>query len=122
MSEVSTHVLDTSRGVPAEGVAVRLERQGAAGTWQDFGTEVTGARWDDAARCWCVAVRIRHGDGSTTDDELVAHHLVAAIGPFGRAKLPRIDGADSFRGDIFHTTRWPTGMRAEAEFVMPTMG
>jgi 5-hydroxyisourate hydrolase len=43
MSEVSTHVLDTSRGVPAAGVAVRLERQGSAGSWQDFGTDITGA-------------------------------------------------------------------------------
>jgi 5-hydroxyisourate hydrolase len=43
MSEVSTHVLDTVRGRPAEGVAVRLERQGAAGSWQEFGTDVTGA-------------------------------------------------------------------------------
>lgn len=41
MSEVSTHVLDTARGKPAAGVAVRLERQGAAGTWQEFGTDVT---------------------------------------------------------------------------------
>jgi 5-hydroxyisourate hydrolase len=31
MSSVTTHVLDTSRGVPAEGVAVALERYGADG-------------------------------------------------------------------------------------------
>jgi 4-hydroxyacetophenone monooxygenase len=75
-----------------------------------FGTEVTGARWDDEARCWNVSLRIRNADGSTTDDEVVADDLVAAIGPFGRAKLPDIDGATSFRGDIFHTTRWPVGL------------
>ena len=75
-----------------------------------FGTEVTGARWDEAARCWRVALRVRNTDGSTSDDHLVAHHLVAAIGPFGRAKLPQIDGLDTFRGDVFHTTRWPDGL------------
>lgn len=75
-----------------------------------FGTEVTGARWDDTQRCWRVAVQTRRPDGSTADDEIVAHHLVSAIGPFGRAKLPDIDGAESFRGDIFHTTRWPVGL------------
>jgi len=42
MSSVSTHVLDTSRGVPAAGIAVRLEREGgdellASGTTDDDG-------------------------------------------------------------------------------------
>lgn len=75
-----------------------------------FGTEVVGARWDDDGRCWRVALRVRAADGSTSTDEIVAHDLVAAIGPFGRAKLPDIEGASSFRGDIFHTTRWPVGL------------
>jgi 5-hydroxyisourate hydrolase len=33
MSGISTHVLDTSRGLAAQGVAVTLERQEAAGGW-----------------------------------------------------------------------------------------
>jgi 4-hydroxyacetophenone monooxygenase len=75
-----------------------------------FGTEVTGARWDDDAHCWHVSVRVRGVDGSTSDETIVANDLIAAIGPFGRAKVPDIDGADVFRGDIFHTARWPTGL------------
>jgi len=75
-----------------------------------FGTEVVGARWDDDDRCWRVAVRVHGPDGPPVDDEIVAHHVVSAIGPFGRAKLPDIDGAESFRGDVFHTTRWPAGL------------
>lgn len=33
MSGITTHVLDTSRGVPAEGVPVRLERRQDDGWW-----------------------------------------------------------------------------------------
>ncbi|MFP5489306.1 MAG: flavin-containing monooxygenase, partial [Acidimicrobiia bacterium] len=75
-----------------------------------FGTEVTGARWDESQRRWRVAVRVRRPDGTTPEDEIVADDLIAAIGPFGRAKVPDIDGAESFRGEIFHTTRWPVGL------------
>lgn len=42
MSGITTHVLDTSRGRPAEGVAVRLERGGEAG-WAPAGAGRTGA-------------------------------------------------------------------------------
>lgn len=75
-----------------------------------FGTEVVGARWDDEARCWQVSLRVHHGDGTTSDDRMVANDLITAIGPFGRAKLPDIDGAESFGGEIFHTSRWPVGL------------
>ena len=40
MSGITTHVLDTSRGRPASGVAVRLEVE-AAGGWQQVGDGVT---------------------------------------------------------------------------------
>jgi 5-hydroxyisourate hydrolase len=40
MSGISTHVLDTSRGCPAEGVAVRLERRDGDG-WRALGTSRT---------------------------------------------------------------------------------
>jgi 5-hydroxyisourate hydrolase len=33
MNRISTHILDTSRGKPASGVPVRLEKQEAAGNW-----------------------------------------------------------------------------------------
>ena len=34
MSAITTHVLDVSRGKPAEGVPVELERRGADGAWK----------------------------------------------------------------------------------------
>lgn len=43
MSGISTHVLDTSRGIAAPGVAVTLERQGATGDWTNLATAKTDA-------------------------------------------------------------------------------
>ena len=41
MSAITTHVLDTSRGRPAEGVPVTLEVQSAEGGWKPIGKGVT---------------------------------------------------------------------------------
>lgn len=41
MSAITTHILDTSRGGPAEGVAVRLELESADGSWKQIGAGLT---------------------------------------------------------------------------------
>lgn len=43
MSGITTHVLDTSRGRPAAGVVVALERGDGAGGWVTVGRTVTDA-------------------------------------------------------------------------------
>lgn len=43
MSGISTHVLDTSRGLPAAGVHVSLERADGHGTWTLVGSGETDA-------------------------------------------------------------------------------
>ena len=43
MSAITTHVLDTGRGVPAAGVPVLLEMQDGANTWQPIGRGITDA-------------------------------------------------------------------------------
>jgi 5-hydroxyisourate hydrolase len=42
MSGISTHVLDTARGCPAEGIGVLLEQRAATG-WQQTGNGTTDA-------------------------------------------------------------------------------
>jgi 5-hydroxyisourate hydrolase len=46
MSKITTHVLDTVRGKPTAGVAVRLERQDRSG-WQEVASSAT----DGDGRC-----------------------------------------------------------------------
>jgi 5-hydroxyisourate hydrolase len=41
MSAITTHVLDLSRGLPARGVTVHLQMQGADGGWDSLGMGVT---------------------------------------------------------------------------------
>ena len=47
MSGISTHVLDTARGTPADNVPVRLERQETPDNWRLLGE----ARTDGNGRC-----------------------------------------------------------------------
>ena len=47
MARISTHVLDTSRGMPANDVPVSLERRQDSGGWQTL----TSARTDADGRC-----------------------------------------------------------------------
>ena len=41
MSAITTHVLDTSRGLPAAGIRVKLDVQFAGGAWQPLGRGLT---------------------------------------------------------------------------------
>ena len=43
MSAITTHVLDTSLGRPAAGVAARLDKHSGAGAWVEVGRGVTDA-------------------------------------------------------------------------------
>ncbi|MFC5185791.1 flavin-containing monooxygenase [Actinomadura harenae] len=66
-----------------------------------FGTEVTGAEWDEAESAWRV---------STSSGVVAARVLVSACGQLNRAVLPEIEGRDSFAGAAFHSSRWDHGV------------
>jgi cation diffusion facilitator CzcD-associated flavoprotein CzcO len=63
-----------------------------------FNTTVEGARWDDEAQLWQVAL----AGGETLD----AQFLVAATGFLSQPRLPDIPGIDTFAGRIIHTADW----------------
>jgi cation diffusion facilitator CzcD-associated flavoprotein CzcO len=74
-----------------------------------FGTEVTGARWDERSGCW----RVRTAPG----DELTADVLVPAVGQLGRPAVPVLPGADRFAGPALHTARWDPALPVEGRRV-----
>ena len=41
MNQITTHVLDTSQGKPAEGISIRLQRPKATDQWEDICTGIT---------------------------------------------------------------------------------
>ncbi|TPX32115.1 hypothetical protein SmJEL517_g04687 [Synchytrium microbalum] len=63
-----------------------------------FQTEVTEVRWDDNESVYTVS--------TNRGDKMKARNVVMAAGPLHRAKLPGIQGIDSFKGHTFHTSRW----------------
>ena len=64
-----------------------------------FGSRVTSAIYNEDARSW----RITLEDGAA----FTCRFLVTAIGPLSTPTLPRVEGRDSFKGQSFHTARWP---------------
>ena len=63
-----------------------------------FNTTVEGARWDDDARVWRVAL----AGGET----LTSQFLIAATGFLCQPCTPDIPGIDTFAGRIIHTAAW----------------
>ncbi|MGW0584036.1 flavin-containing monooxygenase, partial [Streptomyces sp. NPDC002920] len=63
-----------------------------------FQTLATELRWDEGESEWIVA--------TDRGDLMRARHVVVASGTLSQPKLPGIPGIDTFRGHVFHTSRW----------------
>ena len=77
-----------------------------------FGSALTGAAWDEAGQCWTATVRTARGA-----EELRCKVLVSATGHFERPAVPRIKGADDFKGPLFHTACWRDDVSLEGKRV-----
>jgi cation diffusion facilitator CzcD-associated flavoprotein CzcO/acetyl esterase/lipase len=64
-----------------------------------FSTRVVSADWDDAASLW----RITTGTG----EQISCRYYVMATGCLSMPKIPDIEGADRFKGEVYFTSRWP---------------
>ena len=63
-----------------------------------FGNGAVGARWDEEASTWRVALE----SGETLEADVV----VSAVGMFNELAWPDIEGIDDFEGPSFHSIRW----------------
>ena len=64
-----------------------------------FESRVAAAIYDDENHCWDLALE----DGS----QHRSRFLITAIGPLSAPTMPKIEGIESFRGEAYHTARWP---------------
>jgi cyclohexanone monooxygenase len=64
-----------------------------------FDTRVVAAEFRDPESRWTV----RTHDGA----EVSTRFLVMATGCLSSTNLPRLDGLESFAGEVYHTGRWP---------------
>lgn len=63
-----------------------------------FQTDVTTMDWDGDTARWVVC--------TSRADRITARFVVVAGGVLHKAKLPGIDGIETFAGHAFHTSRW----------------
>jgi len=68
-----------------------------------FGTRVTRVDWDEAASAWRVGVAGPDGE----EAEILGSALVSAIGQLSLPAIPKLPGAETFRGRLFHSAEWP---------------
>jgi cation diffusion facilitator CzcD-associated flavoprotein CzcO len=61
-------------------------------------TTVSGMRWNTDASHWEINLEDR--------GPLIADVVVSAVGLFGEARFPDIDGLADFAGTLMHTARW----------------
>jgi 4-hydroxyacetophenone monooxygenase len=66
-----------------------------------YNTEVVEATWDDRKSVWNLVLKT--GDGR---QDLQVNAIISAAGLFNKPNIPDIPGIESFRGKMFHTTRW----------------
>ena len=64
-----------------------------------FNSRVASAHFNEASTLWDVTL--------DTGERQSARFLITAIGPLSADTMPRLPGVDSFRGQSFHTYRWP---------------
>ncbi len=64
-----------------------------------FKSKVTASHYSEATRSWDVTLE----DGS----HHTARFLITAVGPLSAPTMPKIPGIESFKGESYHTARWP---------------
>jgi cation diffusion facilitator CzcD-associated flavoprotein CzcO len=64
-----------------------------------FRSRVAAAHYQEATRHWDLALE----DGT----RFTARFLITAVGPLSAPTMPTILGVEDFRGQSFHTARWP---------------
>ena len=65
----------------------------------EFNARIKSAVYDEAANRWDVE--------TTTGHRARAHFVISAVGILSATHLPNIPGIDTFKGQSFHTSRWP---------------
>jgi len=78
-----------------------------------FATKVERARWQEEHARWEVRVTDREGRVHTHYADI----LFSATGVLNIPRIPKIKGVESFKGTVFHSSRWPDGLNVEGKRV-----
>lgn len=72
-------------------------------------TGVTSAIFDEACGRWLVE--------TDAGESYSAKYLITAVGLLSATNIPKIEGIESFKGRIYHTSRWPDDAGIEGKRV-----
>jgi len=64
-----------------------------------FNSRVIAADWNEAALRWHVTL--------DSGESFAARFLITCVGPLSAYTMPRIPGVEDFKGQSFHTYKWP---------------
>ena len=64
-----------------------------------FNTTVLSADWNAADKTWTV--------GTSAGQRLTCRYLITALGVLAATHVPKFKGAETFKGEIYHTAAWP---------------
>ena len=67
-----------------------------------FNTEVRSLIWDEATKTWEITAR-----QGGIERVWRANAVITAVGFLSRPNIPSVPGMDDFKGQVFHTARWP---------------
>ncbi len=70
-----------------------------------FNTEVKSMVWNETDKLWDIQAEGPDGPVSWR-----ANGVISGVGFLNRPNVPELPGADSFKGTIVHTARWPAGL------------
>ncbi|KAF9873257.1 flavin-binding monooxygenase-like family protein [Colletotrichum karsti] len=72
-----------------------------------FRSDVQRVEWNDKKELWSVSLTERRGPGAESIRHSVqAQYVYLAAGVLTKPQIPKIPGLSSYKGDIFHTSRW----------------
>ncbi|MCR9106255.1 MAG: NAD(P)/FAD-dependent oxidoreductase [Gammaproteobacteria bacterium] len=66
-----------------------------------FSSPVDRMRFDEATHRWHVH--------TSTGAQFICRYVIAATGSLSAPNMPPWPGLDTYRGDVYHTARWPEG-------------
>ena len=62
-----------------------------------FDTSLEDARWDESRHLWVL---------ETNHGQYLAKTVICATGPITEPQTPKLDGLDTFTGEMFHSAKW----------------
>lgn len=79
-----------------------------------FQTRIKSARWQDASRTWLFT--------DEAGSQYETTFFVSCMGFLSSPTLPAIPGIENFKGEAFHTSRWPKGLNLSSDFAGKRVG